>query len=210
MPLALVGLATAGISAGASIYGANKAANASKDALSAQLAQQGKVWDAVSPYMSSGKNALLQISDPSKVLGNFQASPDFQYRLGQSLDAVGTDKAVNGLLRSGSALSAITQKAGDMASGEFGNWWQHQSGLAGMGLQGAQVGAGVANANSAAIGQNATVQGNAAIANGNTIGQLGGSITDILGRYLPQSGAISGGGSSFGGGLAAAAAGGMG
>ena len=196
MPLALVGLATAGISAGASINASNKAAKASKDALAAQMAQQQKVWDAASPYLEQGKNALLRISDPTKVLSNFQASPDYQFRLSQGMDAVGTDKAVNGLLRSGSALKALSNYAQNTAAGEFGNWWQRQSGLAGMGENALATAGGVANANSQAIGQNATNQGNAAIANGNAIGQLGGSVADILGRYLPGGGGGGGGGGS--------------
>lgn len=179
MPVgAAIGSAVVG--AGASIYGANKAAKASKNALGAQQAQLDKVWGSVNPFLTAGNDALGRISDPSQVLSNFQASPDYKFRLGQSLDAVTQNKAVNGLLRSGSALNAVTQRAGDLASGEFGNWWNRQSGIAGMGLDANRIGAGLAGQGVQAIGVNGANQGNAALATANAFGNAGGSIIDAL------------------------------
>jgi hypothetical protein len=179
MPVgAAIGSAVVG--AGASIYGANKAAKASKDTLGAQQAQLDKVWGSVNPFLTAGNDALGRISDPAAVTANFQASPDYKYRLGQSLDAVTNNKAVNGLLRSGSALSAVTQKAGDMASSEFGNWWSRQSGLAGMGLDANRIGAGLAGTSVNALGANGANQGNAALTTANALGSAGGSIIDAL------------------------------
>lgn len=190
-------IGSAVIGAGANIYGANKAAKASKNALGAQQAQLNRVWDNVNPWLDAGKGALGQISDPSKVLGNFQASPDYQFRLGQSLDGVTQNKAVNGLLRSGSALSAVTKRAGDLASGEFGNWWNRQSGLADKGLDANRIGAGLAGTAVNAIGANGTNQANAALSQANSMGELGGSIIDVLAqKYGGQGGGGAGGGTS--------------
>jgi hypothetical protein len=179
MPIgAAIGSAVVG--AGATVYSANKAAKASKNALNAQQGQLDKVWGSVNPFLEAGNKALTNLQNPN---ANFMASPDYKFRLGQSLDAVTTNKGVNGLLRSGSALNAVTQRAGDLASGEFGNWWNRQSGLATMGLDANRIGAGLAGTAVNAIGTNAANQGNAALATGNAIGQFGGSIADIINQY---------------------------
>lgn len=193
MPVGIA-LGTAAIGAGASIYGAASAAKSSRNALKAQMAQVDRTWGAVNPWLTAGSSALGQISDPTKVLGNFQASPDFNFRKSQALDAVTQSKAVSGLLRSGSALNAVTQRAGDLASAEFGNWWNRQSGLSTQGLTAANIGAGTLNAASNAIGTNGANQGNAGIATGNALGDLGGSLMDILGKY---GGSSTGGTSSY-------------
>lgn len=91
----------------------------------------------MSPWLMAGVDALNRISDPTKVLGNFSASPDYAFRLGQGLDAVATSKSVNGLLHSGSALKAVNKYAQDTASAEFGNWWGRQQGLSDRGQQAA-------------------------------------------------------------------------
>lgn len=170
-------IASAAVGAGASIYGANKAAKASSSALGAQQAQLDKVWGSVNPFLQAGNTALSNLQNPN---ASFMASPDYKYRLGQSLDGVTQNKAVNGLLRSGSALSAVTQKAGDMASGEFGNWWNRQSGLATMGLDANRIGAGLAGTAVNAIGTNGANQGNAALASANALAGFGGSTIDAL------------------------------
>lgn len=179
MPIGAV-IGSAVVGAGASIYGANKAAKASNNALGQQQAQLDKVWGSVNPWLTAGSGALGKLQDPN---ASFMASPDYAFRRSQSLDGVTQNKAVNGLLRSGSALNAVTQRAGDLASSEFGSWWNRQSGLATMGLDANRIGAGLAGTAVNAIGTNAASQGNAALVTGNAIGQGAGSIFDLLGRY---------------------------
>ena len=101
----------------------------------------------------------------------------------RAMDAVTQNRAVNGLLRSGSALRGVTEAAGNMASGEFANWWNRQKGLVDTGLNAEATAAGANNNTSSAILNNATNQGNAAIANGNTISGGIGSIADLISRY---------------------------
>lgn len=191
-------IATAATSAGVKLYEGSKARKVSKKALAQQQANIERVWGKVDPFLTSGVSALGRISDPASVNANFMASPDYNFRKAQSLDAVTTSKAVNSLLRSGSALNAVTQRAGDLASGEFNSWWNKQSGLANMGLQGAQIGAGLASKSNEAIGTNATNLGNSYLSDGNTISSLVGSLGDLLGKYGGSS-AASGGpqGSSY-------------
>jgi len=98
------------------------------------------------PYLNTGTWALNALADPQ---ANFQASPDYQWRLNQGQAAVTQNKAVNGLLKSGSALKALNNYGQQAASQEYGDWWQRQAGLAGAGMQaiGAVSDTGYNNAN---------------------------------------------------------------
>ena len=126
-----------------------EAYNTANAALKDNQAQAATLYQ---PYTSAGTNALANLADPNK---NFQASPDYQFRLNQGLNAVTQNKAVNGLLQSGSALKGINDYAGQSASQEFGNWWGRQAGLAGLGAgaTGNLVNLGTQTASQ--IGQNA-------------------------------------------------------
>lgn len=84
----------------------------------------------------------------------FYQSPDYQFRLNQGLSAVQGSAAAQGGLYSGNALRGINDYAQDTAAGEFGNYFNRQALLAG-------------------IGQTATTQaGNAALTTGANIGNL--------------------------------------
>lgn len=157
------------IGAGAQIYSTNKAAKISQNATNT-------IRGEVQPYTAVGVDALGRISNPNTMMQAFQASPDYQYRRDQAIEGVSQARAVNGLLRSGPALRGVTGVASDMASGEFGNWYNRQSGLAQMGLNAEATSAG-------ALNNNASNQGNAAISVGNTIAGTAGSISDLITRY---------------------------
>lgn len=158
-------------------YQQNKATKSaekiSREALAQQKEQQERVWGAVDPYMKSGNAAMDRLENPAEY---FTPSAGYQFRLGQGLDAVGTNQAVNGLLRSGGAMKALNDYAQGAASQEYGNWWNQQAGIANMGLSGAGIGAGVANANSAAISADASNRANAGFARANAWGDLAGQI----------------------------------
>jgi hypothetical protein len=93
--------------------------------------------------------------------------------------------SVNPFLQSGNdALAKLNNpNASFMASPEFGNWWNRQSGLATMGLDANRIGAGLAGTAVNAIGTNGANQGNAALATGNAIGGFAGSIGDLINQY---------------------------
>lgn len=159
---------------------AKKAAKASDRALAAQTAEQQKVQAAVLPYQQAGQGALARLENPNKF---FEPSMDYQFRLDQGLDAVGTSKSVNGLLRSGSALKAINNYAQNTAASEYGNWWNRQKGLVDTGSSANATAAGVASQIGQDIGANATNQANAALTIGNNNAQMVGGITDLLTKY---------------------------
>ncbi len=80
----------------------------------------------------------------------FFASPDYNFRMNEGLQQLDRYNAANGRYLSGAQLKATQRYAGDLASGEFGNWWNKMSGLAGL-----QQTAATQNANNAMqTGQN--------------------------------------------------------
>ena len=134
-------VAAAVIGAGASIYGASQqakaaqsAANASKKASDQSIQLQRDIYNQnradQEPWRQAGLTALNTLANP---LANFQASPDYQFRMSQGLNAVNQNRATAGLLNSGSALKGLNDYAQNTAAGEFGSWWNRQAGLAGIG-----------------------------------------------------------------------------
>lgn len=187
MPVgAAIGVSGA-LGAGASIYGASQASDASSNALKQQQANSDKAWSSVNPFITAGTDALSKLQTPAT---SFQASPGYQFALDQGENAVTQNKAVNGLLKSGSALKAVGNYAQGQADQQYNNWWTQQAGLASQGISAAGVGAGVTAGANANIGTNAANQGNASISTTNSLGNLSGSaLTSFLSQYgSPASG----------------------
>jgi hypothetical protein len=198
------------ISGGASLVGgfmqnsaAKKANKISAQALADSKAQQEKVWNTVTPYTGAGGAAVNTLADPNALMAGFKTDPGYAFRMSQGLDAVNTNRATNGLLRSGSAIKAVNDYAANQASNEFGKYVSRTQNVAQLGLQGAGIGAGAANQTQQAIQTNAGNAGGAAIAQGNTNAGIAGSIGTLLAKYLPSGGgaAAAAGGSSYGGGI---------
>lgn len=197
---------TAAIAGGAMSAGAAKdAAAASSKASKSTVAESARQYDQTrkdnEPWRLAGQQALSRLSDPSQVLNNFQASPDYQFRLGQGLESVTQNKAVNGLLKSGSALKGLNDYAQNTASSEFGNWWNRQAGLAGVGQaanaanqQAGQYAVGVnAQANQWNAANQMASSYNQANAWGQAVGQVGGIAANVVNNYgSPSSGSLSG------------------
>lgn len=162
---------------------AKESAKVSREALAQQQKQLDRSWDAVDPYMKTGGRALSRLEDPEA----FRTSPGYDFRLKQGIDGVTQNKAFGGLMRSGGAMKAVADYSSNLASDEYNRWFGQQSALAGMGLQGAGIGAGVAQNQAQAIGQNATNQANAKMAGANAwagvAGQIGGAADRLMSSY---------------------------
>jgi len=142
------------ITAGATVIGgamsssaSRSAANAQQRAADAATAEQARQYDQTRqdqmPWMDAGRNALARLQDPNA----FTASPGYGFRLQQGQQAVNANAGARGGLFSGNALRALTDYNQNSASAEYGNWWNQQSGLAGLGQNSANaVGAAGANA----------------------------------------------------------------
>ncbi len=96
-----------------------------------------------------------------QMLGNdqtnqYQQSPGYQYAVNEAMKQVQQGASSRGLLESGSAMRAMTDRAVGMAQQDYGNWWNRQNQLYGdyqnrlQGLAGGQTG----SQNAMTTGQN--------------------------------------------------------
>jgi len=153
MSFAIAAMATAAaavVGAGASIYGANKAADAQKAGIAASTAAQREMFEKQTelqePFRQGGMTAqnrlmtLLGLSpggdsgitvDPNDPnfgkysrdfgMADYQADPGYAFRLSEGMKGLQNSAAAKGLLSSGSTLKGITDYGQNMASQEYGN-----------------------------------------------------------------------------------------
>ena len=72
----------------------------------------------LNPYREFGLEGMEALRDP---VNNFYASPDYEFRRSEGLRDTGNMFNMKG--GGGNAMKGITQHASDLASGEFGNWF---------------------------------------------------------------------------------------
>lgn len=128
--------AKAGLAIGSAVDSAassKKAGKTQSKAYDAGILEQRRQFDLLrqdqQPWMQAGQQALGRLQDPNA----FTASPGYQFRLGEGQRDMGNSFAARGGAFSGNALKALTQYNQNMASNEYGNWWNQQAGLAGVG-----------------------------------------------------------------------------
>lgn len=154
----------AAIMAGGSIVGgmlgkggAKKAAKAQAAAQREATAEQRRQFDLtradLAPWRQSGQNALARLDRASTgSMADFYASPDYNFRRTEGQRNIGNSFAARGGAFSGNALKALTQFNSQLASGEYGDWWGRQAGIAGVGQNATNMGvqAGQQSANNIA------------------------------------------------------------
>ena len=91
--------------------------------------------------------------------GGFQASPGYQYRLNQGLDAVQSSAAARGMLNSGATMNAVNAEAQGQASNEWNSYLDRLMGQS-------------SNGQNAALGQTAAA-GNMGNVTYNALGSIG-------------------------------------
>ena len=141
------------ISAGLSSRAASKQARAIREGTDASVAEQRRQYDQTrsdfEPWRQAGINAINQLADPT---ANFYASPDYEFRRTEGMRDIGNQFAARG--SGGNAMKALAGYNSNLASGEFGNWFNRTlaQSEAGRGASGtvAQVGSNAANNMSAA------------------------------------------------------------
>ena len=138
--------------AAGSAYMAKKSADKQTDALrqgqDTATAEQRRQYDLsradFAPWREAGVNALGQLEDPVE---NFYASPDYEFRRSEGLRDTGNMFNMKG--GGGNAMKGVTGFASNLASGEFGNWFDRTfaQSEAGRGATGttAHLGANAAN-----------------------------------------------------------------
>lgn len=79
--------------------------------------------DALNQYYNT---AGYQLTNGPGAVNRFQISPGYQFAVNQALQQVQNNAASRGLLDSGAALRAMTDRAQGMANQEYNNWQQNQ------------------------------------------------------------------------------------
>ncbi len=162
------------LSAGASVYGANKAASAQKksaqQAGDIQKQQYEQTRADLSPYRDVGSNALSRYQsllgmngqDAYKsALGDYQQSPFLAQLVKDTQRGVDASSAARGGLYSGATAQAIGDRTANLYLGDFNNYLSRIGGLVDTGQNAAsQTGQFGANA-AAGRAQAATAAGNA-------------------------------------------------
>lgn len=156
---------------------ADQAADAETAGLQAGIDEQRRQYDTtrqdLMPWMQAGQGALNNLQNPA---ASFVASPGYAWARSEGQRDIGNSFAARGGAASGNALKALSEFNTGLAQQDFGNWWNQQAGLAGVGQN--------ATTNVANFGQNAA--GNV----GNYLANQGASrASGVLGKY----GSIAGG-----------------
>ena len=133
----------------------------------ASIAEQQRQYDQTredfEPWRMAGQNALNQLENPTE---NFYASPDYEFRKSEGMRDVGNQFAAKG--GGGNAMKALAGHNSNLASGEFGNWFNRTfaQSEAGRGATGTMANLGQQSANQMSntytntANQMATVTGN--------------------------------------------------
>jgi hypothetical protein len=150
----LAAITSAVVVAGATAYSARQAGKAAKEGSKAadqandvQLRIFEQQRADAAPWREAGVNALGRLNAASTGdMSSFQASPDYGFRRSEGMRGIERGAAARGGAFSGNALRALSEFNSNLASSEYGNWWNRQAGLAGVGQQ--------ANSETNAAGQN--------------------------------------------------------
>lgn len=127
----------------------------------------------------------------NSAMNAFFASPDYQFRQDEQMRALTARNAALGIQDSGAAQRSALQLSGNLASGEFNNYANRLSSLAGVGQTAAQnsaaAGQNFANSMGNALGQNAqnlaSSYGQQGQASANMWGNLAGIGSGLVGQF---------------------------
>lgn len=204
------------LSAGASIYGADKASqtqsDAAKQAAALQQQQMAQNQSNMQPFITGGQGAsnLLQsfygINGTSPALGQgaldaFQKSPDYQFALTQGGAALDNTAAAKGGLIGGNQMLAATQYGQGLATQNLQNYLGRLSTMSGQGISAAS---GIASPNTTGANNAGNdIMGAGTAQAAGTLGMVGGlnsGISNFLTAYKGLNGSSygSGGGASAG------------
>jgi hypothetical protein len=164
--------------------GARDASDASVAGIREGIAEQRRQFDLSRsdqlPWMQAGTAALGRLQDPTA----FTKSPDYDFVLGEQLRGVENSAAARGGLFSGNTGRALQERAANVASGEYGNWFNRNAALAGLGQTSAQSLGTLGQNNANNVSNLLNQQGNARASGieGQT-NALTGGISDFLSWY---------------------------
>lgn len=195
MPPAVAIAGAAVVGAGATMYAGSKAAKAQKNAANQQIAEQRRQYDQDradwAPWRAAGESALSRLT--AEMSGGpttaFVASPGYQFRMSEGQKAIDRNRAARGLLNSGAADKARIAYGEGLAASEYGDWWNRNAGLAGVGQNAtaatSQAGQNATNNITNALGQAGQAR---ASSYANTGSAINSGMNNVLAAYLYQKG----------------------
>lgn len=200
------------------LFGANKAAKAQKqaaqaasDAAAASLAQQQLQYNQsradMQPWLTVGQGALSQIAGQYGIpttqganaapqagnYGSFMASPDYQFRQDEQMRALNARNAALGIQDSGAATKAALQYSGNLASGEYGNWYNRLANISGLGQTAANSNAAIGSNYASAVTNINQYKANALGSSYINRGNIWGNYLSDLGGQFSQAASLYGG-----------------
>lgn len=165
----MAAVTTAVVGTVGSAYEANRKASAQKKAGRANAAaanqaldRQNEIYDqavqGAQPYVNAGTGALSQLQSlNSGDYSSFQQSPDYNFTMGQGLQAIDRSAAARGGLYSGGADADRMGYASGLASQNYNNYYNRIASLANMGQNQSQylgnLGQGLASQQTSTLGQ---------------------------------------------------------
>jgi hypothetical protein len=110
---------------------ATRAQQQSTDAAIAEDRRQFDLTRAdMAPWLQAGQSALNRLQDPG---ANFQTDPGYNFLRREGMRDIGNSFAARGGAASGNALRALAEFQTGIANQSFGDWWNRQAGMAGIG-----------------------------------------------------------------------------
>lgn len=157
------------LTVGATAYAANRsnrAAQQQTQAADQANAESARQYDQTradfEPWRVEGQNALARLGNASTGdTSGFTQSPDYNFVRSEGTRGIERTAAARGGAFSGNALRALAEFNSGLASQEYGNWWNRQAGLAGVGQAATGSVANAGTVNSQNQQQNALYAGSA-------------------------------------------------
>jgi hypothetical protein len=141
----------------------------------------------LAPWREAGAGGLenmVNMTTPGEKFTAMQADPGYRWRLNQGNQAINNALAARGLHDSGRALKELTRYGQGFASNEFGNVFNRNASLAGLGQTAVNTGVNAGTTAGGQIANNLTGIGNA---NASGYVGVGNALTGGLQNYLNQS-----------------------
>lgn len=95
--------------------------------------QYDQTREDLAPWREAGQNALQRLQDPTA----FETSPGYEFRRSEGIR--NAENVFSNRSGGGNAMRALNDYNQNMASNEYGNWWNRQAGLAGVGQSATQA-----------------------------------------------------------------------
>lgn len=184
-------LGAGALGAGSSLMGSGKASSASKQAANLQMQQFQQTQNRLQPWVSQGAAVLptlASLTPGTETVAQLEATPGYQFTLGQGLKAVQSANAAKGLGVSGQALKGAAAFATGLAQNTYQNIFNQQQQVFKNALdqatlgESAAAGVGQQGTSAAATAGSALQQAGLAQAAGTT--GVGSSLTGAANNYL--------------------------